>query len=456
MRPIKTLSTMLALALATLPLSAAPDSDKTEPKVEAEVTTVTPLEGDIAIVAPSETPTTDETLAPDVVMAPSATDRKNGEAAIPAETLADPEVSVEFDKAPVREALATLFRSAGQEYVIDQDVNSKARITLRTRNNRFSNVLNIVTDSAGLHWTLAPGDGKPVYRIQKGAGPQYYVTTPPGATYVVPRDGKDVSLRVWTDGRTPLVLRQDAKGRYLTPDGKELKKDRQGRWILPNGRRVQSLPKSSLRYSVEADAATLSRNALTLRSAPGTALRFYPNTRTRAPLTTYSFTSPSSLWTFTCPHCKGQVTSVRRAADAAKCPTCSRTMATEWQFCPSDGTKRPAARNEWKFCPMCGKTVDLRQPNVARSAPYGYSDLTVRGTGVPLLESLPVVGKLYGTTSADAAANPAKADSAAKAGVDRKPASADVPARPTATGEAAKPADAEPRKEDCAAADAKP
>jgi hypothetical protein len=60
--------------------------------------------------------------------------------------------------------------------------------------------------------------------------------------------------------------------------------------------------------------------------------------------------------TFNCPHCKGQTTMVR-VKQKASCPKCSRLMQDDWQFCPADGTKRPAAPNEWRYCPICGKNV---------------------------------------------------------------------------------------------------
>lgn len=60
--------------------------------------------------------------------------------------------------------------------------------------------------------------------------------------------------------------------------------------------------------------------------------------------------------TFQCPHCKGQTTVVRRRQQP-KCTKCSRVFQKDWQFCPADGAKRPAAPNQWKFCPHCGKEV---------------------------------------------------------------------------------------------------
>lgn len=61
--------------------------------------------------------------------------------------------------------------------------------------------------------------------------------------------------------------------------------------------------------------------------------------------------------TFTCPHCKGQTTMLRQRQQP-KCPKCERLFQPSWQFCPVDGSKRPATPGEWKHCPLCGKQVD--------------------------------------------------------------------------------------------------
>lgn len=93
---------------------------------------------------------------------------------------------------------------------------------------------------------------------------------------------------------------------------------------------------------------------------------------------TYRFNLQEQRSTFRCPHCKGQSTVIRRA-DQPKCEKCSRTFLPEWQFCPADGAKRPAAATgDWHFCPFCGKRVD--------------ADKNAR---VPLLGDLPILGRLF-------------------------------------------------------------
>ena len=64
--------------------------------------------------------------------------------------------------------------------------------------------------------------------------------------------------------------------------------------------------------------------------------------------------------TFTCPHCKGQVTALRTRQEP-KCPKCGRLFQGDWQYCPADGTKRPAISSDWRFCPLCGHRVEIEK-----------------------------------------------------------------------------------------------
>lgn len=70
----------------------------------------------------------------------------------------------------------------------------------------------------------------------------------------------------------------------------------------------------------------------------------------------YSLSQRETRSTFTCPHCKRQATVIRKT-EAPKCPQCERVFQPTWQFCPQDGTRRPAGESAWKNCPFCGKTV---------------------------------------------------------------------------------------------------
>jgi hypothetical protein len=89
--------------------------------------------------------------------------------------------------------------------------------------------------------------------------------------------------------------------------------------------------------------------------------------------------------TFMCPHCKGQATVLRQSAPP-QCPKCNRLFQADWQFCPADGTKRPAQSSDWKFCPLCGKRVDIEKSGLRKDT---------EGEGVPILKDLPHIGNLF-------------------------------------------------------------
>lgn len=61
---------------------------------------------------------------------------------------------------------------------------------------------------------------------------------------------------------------------------------------------------------------------------------------------------------FECPHCKGKVTLVQ-SSEAVRCAKCGIPFQENWQFCPRDGTRRPAAQPAVRFCPLCGKEVKV-------------------------------------------------------------------------------------------------
>jgi predicted RNA-binding Zn-ribbon protein involved in translation (DUF1610 family) len=74
----------------------------------------------------------------------------------------------------------------------------------------------------------------------------------------------------------------------------------------------------------------------------------------------YSLSTTERMSTFTCPHCHGKVT-VMRSATQPRCPKCGRVFQADWQFCPADGTKRPASPGAFKFCPLCGKPIEVEK-----------------------------------------------------------------------------------------------
>ncbi len=82
----------------------------------------------------------------------------------------------------------------------------------------------------------------------------------------------------------------------------------------------------------------------------------------------YTYPKREERSTFTCPHCKRQATVIRKV-ETPKCPKCERVFQPSWQFCPYDGTRRPAGETTWKACPFCGKQVSRADTNEPRKTP---------------------------------------------------------------------------------------
>lgn len=93
-----------------------------------------------------------------------------------------------------------------------------------------------------------------------------------------------------------------------------------------------------------------------------------------APRWTFTMTEVQS--SFTCPHCHGQVTTLRQRGQP-NCPKCGRVFQNEWQFCPADGARRPYTNRTWHFCPICGKAIEFGEVS---EAPSGTEQLLSPGS----------------------------------------------------------------------------
>lgn len=110
--------------------------------------------------------------------------------------------------------------------------------------------------------------------------------------------------------------------------------------------------------------------------------------------------------TFTCPHCKNQITMIRRGSQP-KCPTCQRLFQPDWKFCPFDGAKRPPSPSDWHFCPICGKPISMENAVDDPTNLYGgdpFSDRYYLGG----LTTRPVTRSLSAPARAAAKANAAQ------------------------------------------------
>jgi hypothetical protein len=222
----------------------------------------------------------------------------------------DPRIDVDLDNAPVRDALKQIFERAKLDYQVDEEVPSDARITLRAKNVRFLTALELVLQGADAGLVREMRDGKASYRIRKGGG-----TNPLGA----------------------LLLRPNVigGGGYLAPGGKG------GSGLFtPDQKGLVPVPK-------------LQEYLKTFSKGGG--------------VTPYIYQFNEQRSTFRCPHCKGQSTVIRQSQQP-KCEKCSRTFQPDWQFCPADGAKRPAAAAEWRYCPFCGKRTEGEK---AGAEPFG-------------------------------------------------------------------------------------
>lgn len=88
-----------------------------------------------------------------------------------------PEVRVDLDvdNAPARDALKQLFDQAKQAFVVDEDVPSDKRVTVRVKGVDFATALNLVTQITGVGWSQQRSNGGVVYRISKGGRPPIVV-----------------------------------------------------------------------------------------------------------------------------------------------------------------------------------------------------------------------------------------------------------------------------------------
>ena len=168
---------------------------------------------------------------------------------------------------------------------------------------------------------------------------------------------KDVRLNTFMDlvsqasGAGWSVEMKDGKAKYKF--GKNLKPF--GNWVF------DSTSARALRVWDDAKNKTLfnglNKGTSFLYTDPGTGVSTFQN-----------YIGAERRSSFTCPHCKGHVTAIRTVT-APKCPKCSRTFQSGWEYCPADGTKRPSATaGEWKHCPLCGKEVDFSKAETKRSS----------------------------------------------------------------------------------------
>ena len=258
------------------PAAVAPAADPT-PSIRAAPTNV----------APAGVPTAPARVAPASAAPPSF--------GLFAPPLLTQKVDLDLNDVRALDAIRQIAAQSKLEVRENKDATTDTRVTVRAKAVQLSTALDLVTQAAGLAWTLAQVEGKPVVQVGKNLN-AFSITTVP------------------LQGSFPLIDQ-----------------------FLGNG----------------IDAGN----------------GFEPHA--------YLSRGREERSTFTCPHCKGQSTVLRQRVQP-DCPKCAVTFQPTWQFCPRDGTKRPATGNEWKFCPHCGKRVEVKE-----------------AAKVPILGDMPIIGQLF-------------------------------------------------------------
>ena len=267
-------------------------------------------------------------------------------------------VNLNLRNAPLKEAIKQLTDQTKQPFVLENDVPADARITAVAKNIRLSTALDLITDVTGLNW----GQQMLTERPQTSKKPASK------AVGVAIHIGKNVSrgffndrqnagyLNRWNDAlpdntdmymSTPLVLTPQKpndppvlNGSSSIIQGKPLE---YGSGSFKT--RLKFLPGTRLNFSYTPNGSAPD-NATNLLGA---------YTLTNTLIQTSKIAEVRS--TFTCPHCKQQVTVIHQH-QSPKCDQCGRVFHDDWQFCPFDGAKRPATAGiDWQFCPLCGKSV---------------------------------------------------------------------------------------------------
>jgi hypothetical protein len=224
-----------------------------------------------------------------------------------------PKVDLDIRNAPVGEALKELFNKAKIDYKVEDKELPDNRVSLAVKQVSFSTALNLITQSAGLHYAVQVQDGKTTYRIGKKLT---------GAPYALFNDN-----------------------RYFAGDTLTLTQPDPNLGIYKNTFKVNPQVWTNRLKNNTVKSLTLEPNAAWV----------------------YGLSTGENRSTFICPHCKGQVTVIRQR-QLPKCPKCSRTFQGEWQFCPFDGAKRPAVAGGWKYCPICGKAVDMEKDEAKKTS----------------------------------------------------------------------------------------
>lgn len=270
-------------------------------------------------------------------------------------------IDIDLNNAPVKEAIKRIFQKANREIEILSDVDAGDRVTLKAKKIRLSTALNAVSDQTGLSWGATAelmSDSKSMktkYHIGKKLAEKLSETNN-NQYYPYLQNNR---LLKFTELHNPYLM---------TPTLQSVQE------VLPLQRDINGKPKPLIskpedvfKYrinknsKVEVKPDTFSGNTVTgtiqnrIDPLSQDVLAFVGKNHISDALT-YSLSTQETRSTFTCPHCRKQLTIVSQK-QSIKCPDCKRDFLSDWKFCPFDGAKRPANGSEWGFCPICGKDL---------------------------------------------------------------------------------------------------
>ncbi len=236
-------------------------------------------------------------------------------------------LDVDFNNTPLKEALKKLTQKASRDIGIQADVDQEVRVSLKAKKIRLSTAMSAISDQTGLNWETTSevmGDSKTLktkYRLGKKSGEPFPW---PNTQYGNLKDR-------WN--ATPNQVIQTFA--FDTAHDK-----------------AESSNSSKNSFSAKTDI-----EGHTLFSGVPVISKIFQNSDPRfSNALTYSLSTQETRSTFTCPHCRKQLTIVSQK-QSPKCPDCKRDFLSDWKFCPFDGAKRPASGIEWGFCPICGKDL---------------------------------------------------------------------------------------------------
>ncbi len=260
-------------------------------------------------------------------------------------------VSPDVKNLPVREALKQIIGKADVVYDVAADVPKDIKVTLKADKITLTTALNALIESTGLgctatnNTTVTVNNGKQTtttkitYHITKTKSGPLSRSMPvlDNLTYDHPVAHR-FETRVIPDGAHNVTIQKDTA---------ELQK------TLTE---IETSTPLFRKLTGEASEQTAKDLVATVTQGLNGLKVFSVNKGNDTDALRYLVTATEERSTFTCPHCKEQVTVIKKHT-TIKCPTCGRGYQDDYKFCPFDGTKRPADSSKWSFCPHCGKSI---------------------------------------------------------------------------------------------------